>query len=73
MESLARLSEMNEGHISKRWTAAGRWLPALFYAANLFLWFLAGVEAGLTDLLWLVALPLPVLGLYFARIRRQAL
>jgi hypothetical protein len=64
---------MNEGHISKRWTAVGRWLPALFYTANLLLWFLAGVEAGLTDLLWLVALPLSALGLYFARTRRKPL
>jgi len=62
---------MHHDHVNKRETPVGRWLPVLFYTANLFLWLLTGVAAGLTELAWLVILPLSALALYLARTKRR--
>jgi len=69
--SVVRLNPMHHDHVNKRETPVGRWLPVLFYTANLFLWLLTGVAAELTELAWLVILPLSALALYLARTKRR--
>jgi hypothetical protein len=55
---------LREDHVSKRETPLGRWFPVILYAVNLALWIAAGIGVEAWDLLWLVVLALPVLGLY---------
>ena len=62
---------MAEDHVSKRATPLGRWLPLALYSVNMTLWIIAGIAADALDRLWLVSLPLPALGLYLWRTRRQ--
>ena len=59
-----KATTLREDHISKRETALGRWFPVILYAVNLVLWIAAGTGVKAWDLLWLVVLALPVLGLY---------
>jgi hypothetical protein len=54
----------HEGHVSKRETPLGRWFPVILYAVNLALWIAAGIGVRAWNLLWLVVLALPALGLY---------
>ncbi len=62
----------HENHISKRETALGRWLPFCFYSVNFVLWIITGFIAGAWVLLWLAVLPLPALGLYLLRTRKES-
>lgn len=59
-------------HISKRETPLGRWLPFCFYSVNFALWIITAIQAGAWDLLWLAVLPLPALGLYLLRTRKES-
>jgi hypothetical protein len=62
---------LREDHVSKRETRLGRWFPVILYAANLAFWIAAGIGVEAWDLLWLVVLALPVLGLYLWTTRRH--
>src|SRR5271165_2830038 len=59
-----KATTLREDHVSKRETPLGRWFPVILYAVNLALWIAAGIGVKAWDLLWLVVLALPVLGLY---------
>jgi hypothetical protein len=63
---------MQTDHVSKRKTAPGRWLPLSFYSVHLALWIVTGIQAGAWDLLWLAILPLPALGIYLLRTRKES-
>lgn len=58
-----------QAHAARRASAAGRWLPLGFYAANVALWIAAGVQARVGDLLWLALLSAPPAALYWWRTR----
>ncbi len=60
---------MPEGHISKRETALGHWLPFSLYAVNLILWLITGLLFAKWNLLWLALFPLPALAVYWFRRR----
>ena len=59
-----KATTLREDHVSKRETPLGRWFPVILYAVNLALWIAAGIRVEAWDLLWLVVLAFPVLGLY---------
>lgn len=58
-----------EKHVAARSSFPGRWVPAVFYALNVALWFLAGIVFEAWDLLYLVFVTLPALALYVWRTR----
>ena len=66
-----KTTTLREDHVSKRETPLGRWFPVTFYAVNLALWIATGIRVEAWDLLWLVVLALPVLGLYLWTTRRH--
>ncbi len=59
-------------HINKRETPLGRWLPFCFYSVNFALWIITAIQAGAWVLLWLAVFPLPALGLYLLRTRKES-
>jgi len=63
---------MHEGHVSKRETPLGRWLPFFFYSGNFTLWIVTGIVAKAWGLLWLAVLPLLALSLYLLRTRKES-
>lgn len=63
---------MQKDHVSKRETPLGRWLPLSFYSVNFTLWIVTGIQAGAWDLLWLAVLPLPAMGIYLLRTRKES-
>lgn len=58
-----------EKHVAARSSFPGRWVPAVFYALNVALWFLAGIVFEAWDLLYLVFVTVPALALYVWRTR----
>ena len=63
---------MQKDHISKREIPLGWWLPVCFYSVNFALWIITAIQAGVWPLLWLAVLPLPALGLYLLRTRKES-
>jgi len=63
---------MQKDHVSRRETPPGRWLPFSFYSVNFALWIVTGIQAGAWDLLWLAVLPLPAMGIYLLRTRKES-
>ena len=57
--------------VSKRNTALGRWMPAILYAVNVGGALVTAVAVGATDLLYLVAFPLPAIILYLWRTAKE--
>jgi hypothetical protein len=66
-----KATTLREDHVSKRETPLGRWFAVILYAVNLALWIAAGIGVEAWNLLWLVVLALPVLGLYLWTTRRH--
>ena len=52
---------MNEDHVYRRQTPVGRWLPAVFYSVNFWIWMVTDIVAGAWDLIVLAVLSIPTL------------
>ena len=63
---------MQQDHVKKKESAAGRWLPLSFYSVNFVLWLATAIIAGAWNLLWLAILPLPALVMYVVRTGKRA-
>lgn len=63
---------MGAGHVAKRESRLGRWVPFLFYSLNVILWLITGMIAKAYVLLWLALLALPAPVLYLLRTRRSS-
>jgi hypothetical protein len=66
-----KATSLREDHVSKRETPLGRWFPVILYVVNLVLWIAPGIRVEAWDLLWLVVVALPALGLYLGTTRRH--